>query len=171
MGKDVDNIKSIEELDIPVFEDNNNILYTKEITNNGNLYNIKLSYKYNKNQYKYSRIINECFENHIVSFDNNKTYIHLSGAFYCFQDENIDIVVKTGNIVNKSNGSKSGDSYHWTINKDNYNNVDIEIEISNKSKVKVYIYYGIIIVVLLGLFYFGYKLYVNIVNRRDVNRV
>ena len=75
----------------------NNYYYQKEVQQEGNIYNFKLFYEYRKSDYANSRIVNECFENHVVNFDDKNTYIHLSGKFYCFQDEDIDIVVKTSN--------------------------------------------------------------------------
>ena len=167
----IEAINSLKNTNLTVLTNSNDIFYNKEITNDGNLYNISLSYKYSKEQYKNSRVINECFENHTILFEKDRTYIHLSGKFYCYDNEDIDIVVKSSNKVNKSNGSKSGGSYHWTINQDNYNNVDIEIEISDKSKVRMYIYYGIAAIVLAVLLYFGFIAYGKIANRNNVNDI
>ena len=107
----LDFINALKLDDIYAIDGNENAIYDKTITNNGNMYNISLNYKYNNGEYANSRVVNECFENHEVKYEGNKVYIHLYGEFYCFKDEDINIIVNSQNKVKKSNGEKSGNSY------------------------------------------------------------
>ena len=167
-------IDSLIDSKISAITDNtskNDFYYQKDIKQEGNIYNFKLFYEYKKDDYLKSRVVNECFENHYVNFENDKTYIHLSGKFYCFQDEEIEIIINSSNKINKSNGTRSGSSYKWIINKDNYNNVDIEIEISSKEKVRYYIYVAFATVFLVIIAYFGFVFYGKYVSRNSINDI
>ena len=78
----LDFIESIKLMDIKALVNNDNEFYEKKITNDDDLYNIHFSYKYKGNDYVNSRVVNECFENHEIKFNDKKIYIHLSGNFY-----------------------------------------------------------------------------------------
>ena len=153
----LDFINSLKNDDISAISDSETAIYNKKITNDGNLYNISLDYKYNNGTYAKSRVVNECFENHEVNFTGNKVYIHLYGAFYCFNDEDINITINSENKVIKSNGEKSGNSYKWVINSKNYKNVDIELETSDEVKkdhvslIILFVFIGVI-AVSIGFF-------------------
>ena len=145
--------------------------YQKEVNQDGNIYNFHLYYKYIDQQYTQSNIINECFENHVVKIEGKNVYIHLSGKFNCYNGENIDIEVKSDNNVKKHNGSKSGSTYYWQINQDNYNNVDIMIETNGESKTRNYIYYAIAIIAGIGTLLFLMYFIGNIMGRNNVNDI
>ena len=167
----LDFINYIDKMDIKVLENGSSAIYDKLVTSDNGVYNINLKHTYDKEDYANSRVINECFENHIVTFNGKKTYIHLSGQFYCYDNEDIEIVVNSKNKVESSNGKRSGNSYKWIINGENYNNVDIEIKISDKDKVRYYIYFTVVIIAFVSLVFFGAKFYNSYINRNSINDI
>lgn len=107
---------------LDVYEEGHN--YTK--TKNGN----KLTYKYTYDTDKYndSAITDACFED-FNFMDNDEYYsITAKGKFGCLYDnEKVNINVITSKYVSKHNGKKSKNTYSWTIDKNNRDNVNIEI--------------------------------------------
>ena len=165
-----DYINSLKQEDINAIVDSETAIYDKKITNDGNMYNISLNYKYNNGSYAKSRVVNECFENHEVNYNGNKVYIHLYGTFYCFKDEDVNIIVNSENKVVKSNGEKNGNSYKWVINSNNYKNVDIELETTDKVEKKHSSLIVVLIVLgVLGAFVAFYVM--KIVKSQDVNDI
>ena len=107
-------------------------LYKKYISELEDKLNYNYSYTYNNNFDK-SRIINSCFENHIISETDKYYYIELSGKFYCLYSDKININVTSNYEVIDNNADKiNGNKYVWTI--DNSNDVDILLTISKEEK-------------------------------------
>lgn len=107
-------------------------LYKKDISELGDKLNYNYSYTYNNNFDK-SRIINSCFENHIILETDKYYHIELSGKFYCLYSDKININVTSNYEVIDNNADKiNGNKYVWTI--DNSNNVDILLTISKEEK-------------------------------------
>ena len=164
-------IDSLVASDIEVFSDNYHVFYQKDVNRDGTRYDFSLYYKYNNDEYANSRTVNECFENHNVSIDDDRTLIHLSGLFRCYDDEPIEIEVKTDRFVKKTNGHKNGSTYSWTIDDSNYTNVDLYIEVTNESKARNFIYKAIAIIagagiLLAGVYYIG-----TLMGRNGVNDI
>lgn len=147
----------------PVITEND--LYKKNIINTDNGIDYKYTYTYKKN-YDKSRIINTCFENHIIDETEDYYNIKLSGQFYCLYSDKIDINVTSNYVVLENNADKvDGNKYKWTI--DNYDNVNIALTISKsvkyeepvKAKVmSTFQIIGLIIFVVLTIItYFLYK--------------
>ncbi|MBR3523898.1 MAG: lipoprotein [Bacilli bacterium] len=147
------------------------VYYKKEINQNGNSYNLKFNYEYKFEDFSKSYVINSCFENRDIKIVDDKVYIHLSGHFYCYYDEPIDIVIKSDKYVKKSNGKKSGSGYHWEINQDNYNDIDILIETSNISKSRHFIYYAIAIIAGIVCLLFIIHFVGKLLGKDDVNSI
>ncbi len=107
-------------------------LYKKDISELEDKLNYNYSYTYNNNFDK-SRIINSCFENHIISETDKYYHIELSGKFYCLYSDKININVTSNYEVIDNNADKiNGNKYVWTI--DNSNGVDILLTISKEEK-------------------------------------
>lgn len=147
----------------PVITEND--LYKKNIINTDNGIDYKYTYTYKKN-YDKSRIINTCFENHIIDETEDYYNIKLSGQFYCLYSDKIDINVTSNYVVLENNADKvDGNKYKWTI--DNYDNVNIALTISKsvkyeepvKAKVmSTFQIIGLIIFIVLTIItYFLYK--------------
>ena len=164
-------IDSIRNMNIPAINNSTSSFYEKEITNDGNLYNISLSYEYKKDDYVNSRTINQCFENHKVEFDGNKAYIHLSGKFKCYDGEDIEIIISSPNKVLKTNGKKSGNSYKWVINKDNYDNIDIEFKTSGMPKGTNTILIIVCLIVFAGISIFVIDFILKYLRSRNINDI
>lgn len=167
-------IDSMVNSEIPVIENDepsDNNYYDKKVTQDGNIYNFSLSYEYKNNDYINSRVVNVCFEKHEIRLNDNKSYIHLNGKFNCYQDEPIEITIKSENKIKKANGKKSGNSYTWTIDESNYENVDIEIETSDEPMTRYYIYIGIIVIIGIIVLVFIFNFVRNMLSRNSINEV
>lgn len=147
----------------PVITEND--LYKKNIINTDNGIDYKYTYNY-KNNYDKSRIINTCFENHIIDETEDYYNIKLSGQFYCLYSDKIYINVTSNYVVLENNADKvDGNKYKWTI--DNSDNVNIALTISKsvryeepvKAKaISTFQIIGLIIFIVLTIItYFLYK--------------
>lgn len=147
----------------PVITEND--LYKKKIINTDNGIDYKYTYNY-KNNYDKSRIINTCFENHIIDETEDYYNIKLSGQFYCLYSDKIYINVTSNYVVLENNADKvDGNKYKWTI--DNSDNVNIALTISKsvryeepvKAKaISTFQIIGLIIFIVLTIItYFLYK--------------
>lgn len=149
--------------------------YEKQIAADGDILTYDLEYHYLNDQFKDSRVINECFENHEILIDKNKISIHLSGKFRCLGNmgDNLEFKIVTNNKIESANIDYGilDKEYVWNINEENKNNVDIQIDMLVESKYK---YYGVriflialIVVVLFG----GLFVYYKISNRKSINEI
>lgn len=149
-----DLVRYLVESDIYPLINSNSEIYEKNVNNVDNYQELDMYYKYNKNDFKdYGYVLNNCFEKKVVSFDNKKIYVHLTGNFYCLYNDEVNITVKADKHFNKANGLKVDDGYKWTINENNYQNIDIEMELSSLSNTRytVYIVAAIILSVIFGI--------------------
>lgn len=107
-------------------------LYNKNITeeDDGRII-FDASYNYNNN-YGKSRIINDCYENHLFEETENTYVIKLEGNFYCQYAPVINVTFKTDNYVLDNNAKKvDGNIYTWELSN---GNTDINIIISKRVK-------------------------------------
>ena len=155
----------------PIF-DNTKIKYDKKVKKVNDSTIVTLKHNYSHDEFRKSNTFKSCFR--YSSFkENYKNYdLVFSGDFYCLYGDEVEINIKTNNIVISNNADKvSGNTYTWIINRKNLGNVDINMKISKKSNVTSYIIYviiGVIVVVLAG---FGYTAYKIIKNREEVNKI
>lgn len=140
-------------------------LYKKSITNTGAGIDYEYTYNY-KNNYDKSRIINSCFENHLVSETDEYYKIELTGDFYCLYSDKIDINVTSNYEVIENNANEvNGNKYKWTISSsDNVNillTVSKKVEYTEPVKAKTFSTFqliGLIIFIILTIItYFLYK--------------
>ena len=150
---------------------NDDIYYEKKYEQDGNDYSFNLNYKFYNQKYASSRFATECFENHEVRFNDNKVYIHLSGEFYCYYDGTVDIIIKSDYKFKSANGKKNGNSYSWTIDESNYQNVDIELETTDESATRYYIYIIFVVICGIGVLIFLINFIGRILGRNNVNEV
>lgn len=147
----------------PVITEND--LYKKNITNTDTGIDYEYTYNY-KNNYDKSRIINSCFENHLVSETDEYYKIELTGDFYCLYSDKIDINVTSNYEVIENNANEvNGNKYKWTISSsDNVNillTVSKKVEYTEPVKAKTFSTFqliGLIIFIILTIItYFLYK--------------
>jgi uncharacterized lipoprotein YehR (DUF1307 family) len=107
---------------LDVYEEGHN--YTK--TKNGN--KLTYTYTYDNDKFSDSALTDACFED-FNFIDNDEYYsITAKGKFGCLYDnEKINLNVITSKYVSEHNGKKNKNTYTWTIDKNNRDNVDIEI--------------------------------------------
>lgn len=150
------------------FNDNDN--YKKKVKENGNLYEVSLSYDFSFNEFKEANSLNSCFENIDIKEEDNKYYIRAYGNFYCLYSDEFSIKLKTKNKVIENNAhSVNGDLYVWNINYENRNHVDVDIVIEKGLPLKkILINASILIVVMLG---FGFIAYYLIVKNKENNKI
>ena len=76
-----------------------------------------------------------CFDDFNFEEDENFYVLTAKGKFGCLYDNTeVKLNVVTDKYVSEHNGTKKGNTYTWTINKNNRNNMDIKI-IVMKNKV------------------------------------
>ena len=78
----------------PSFYKNENIFYNKTTNNTQEGIDFDFNYTFNENNFNNSRIINECFDNHIYEYKDNKYYLVVSGKFNCNYSETTNINIK-----------------------------------------------------------------------------
>ena len=170
-GVDLDDLAShlVNDDQYPLVNSDNT--YNKTVTDMGNYQEVVLDYVYNVDDFKnYSQVIN-CFENKYFEYKDGEYKVRLSGEFYCLYGDSIEIEISSKKHITSANGLKKLNKYTWSINDDNYLDVNIEFEISDVSLTRYYIYIGIVIVIAIGLIVFGYNFFSKIINRNDVNKI
>ena len=106
--------------------------YLRTLEDKGKTINYNFSYLYNYN-FDRSKIINTCFEYHMIDETEDYYYIKLSGRFYCMYSDKININVTSNNAVLENNATKvDGNVYSWVIKNDK--DVDILLNVSKKMK-------------------------------------
>jgi len=126
---DINNYDYFLSIHQPVFKNDNSIFYNKTLNNTTNGIDFEYTYSFNENNFMNSRILNECFDNYNFKVEDNKYYIQLSGQFKC-NYVNTKISLTTDYKVlahNADNNNKN--TYTWTIEKDNSQDVDLFISI------------------------------------------
>ena len=154
------------------FFGNEEIIYNKNVSKNGNATHIELNYDYSHDEFLNSTVDRSCFENSEF-VTNKKNYdLNFYGSFYCLYGEELVINIKTNNEVISNNADKvNGNVYTWIIDKENVDNVDIEMKISKHTVYYRKIVYGIVCILFIGLFIAGYVVYHKLKNRDSINDI
>lgn len=146
--------------------------YNKVVTEDENMYYVKMDYKFSSDNYKNSLALNTCFQNH--EYVNHKDYyeIKLSGSFYCLYGDSTEIIVDTPNVVKEHNAeNQSGNKYTWNITSSNSDNVNISIKVLKKTKMASYITTALLVilaaVIVIGILIIANKLS----NRENLNKI
>ena len=155
-----DRLASFVENDQYVFEDNNTIIYDKNVETRGNKKIVTLKHNYTMSEYLDSKVYNTCFDESYIGNYENGFLIIFKGKFYCSGDGQVKVNVKTDKYVVDSNASSVSDDgvYTWTINKSNEDNTELFLYVTNektKSKNSHPIVLVILIIILLAIVAFG----------------
>ena len=141
----------------PSFYKNENIFYNKTTNNAQDRIDFDYNYIFNENNFNNSRIINECFDNHIYEYKDNKYYLVVSGKFNCNYSETTNINITTDYNVTSNNAQKiKNNTYTWTINENNKDNIYFFITINKTNKSSFNLSWntfktiGLIIIILLS---------------------
>lgn len=143
--------------DQPAFYKNDNIFFNKATNNTTNGIDFDYSYTFNEYNFNNSRIINECFDNHIYEYKDNTYYLVVSGKFNCKYSETTNINITTNYNVTANNAQTiKNNTYTWTIDENNKDNIYffITIDKTNKSNFdfqwSTFKTIGLIIIILLS---------------------
>lgn len=121
--------------DQPAFYKNDNIFFNKTTNNTTNGIDFDYNYTFNEYNFNNSRIINECFDNHIYEYKDNTYYLVVSGKFNCNYSETTNINITTNYNVTSNNAQTiKNNTYTWTINENNKDNVYFYITIDKTNK-------------------------------------
>lgn len=98
--------------------------YTKNLINTSNNYGLKLSYKFNKDNYKYSTIVNNTYNIFDINNSKNNTVINVYGDENIFETytmlEEIKInVTLPYKVIYHNSDTVSNNTYTWNITKEN----------------------------------------------------
>lgn len=120
----------------PIFQNNDTIFYNKTINKKENSTDFEYSYTFNETNFNNSRTLNTCFDNYSFESKDNKYNIYLSGNFHCAYTDKININLTTDYTVTAHNADKkSKNTYTWTINKNEIEDLNLYITI-DKEKTK-----------------------------------
>lgn len=141
-------------------------VYNKQIIDIENGKKFNFSYAYDGNFDK-AKVINYCFEENIFEEDDEFYYINLSGKFGCLYSDELKINVTSDKAVLENNAdSIKNNTYSWTINEDNVDDVNIMMAISksisskdNEYKVEISTFKIVAFVILIVLSIITYFLY------------
>lgn len=143
--------------DQPAFYKNDNIYFNKITKNTTNGIDFDYSYTFNEHNFNNSRIINECFDNHVYEYKDNTYYLVVSGKFKCNYSETTNINITTNYNVTSNNAKTiKNNTYTWTIDENNKDNIYffITIDKTNKSNFdfqwNTFKTIGLIIIILLS---------------------
>lgn len=143
--------------DQPAFYKNDNIFFNKATNNTTNGIDFDYNYTFNEYNFNNSRIINECFDNHIYEYKDNTYYLVVSGKFNCNYSEKTNINITTDYNVTANNAQTiKNNTYTWTIDENNKDNIYffITIDKTNKSNFdfqwSTFKTIGLIIIILLS---------------------
>ena len=143
--------------DQPSFYKNDNIFYNKETNNTQEGIDFEYNYTFNENNFNNSRIINECFDNHIYNYADNKYYLVVSGKFNCNYSDITNINITTNYNVTSNNATKiKNNTYTWTIDENNKDDIYFFITIDKSTNSKIDLSWntlktiGLIIIILLS---------------------
>lgn len=118
-----------------VFIRNDNIYYNKTLIENKETIDYNYNYLYNENNFINSKILKTCFENFTYENKDNKYYLKAEGGFGCSYAPETIINIKTDYKVLANNANKiNKNTYTWTINDTNKNNLDMFIIISKEKE-------------------------------------
>lgn len=121
--------------DQPAFYKNDNIFFNKTTNNTTNGIDFDYSYTFNEYNFNNSRIINECFDNHIYEYKDNTYYLVVSGKFNCNYSEKTNINITTDYNVTANNAQTiKNNTYTWTIDENNKDNIYFFITIDKTKK-------------------------------------
>ena len=121
--------------DQPAFYKNDNIFFNKATNNTTNGIDFDYSYTFNEYNFNNSRIINECFDNHIYEYKDNTYYLVVSGKFNCNYSEKTNINITTDYNVTANNAQAiKNNTYTWTIDENNKDNIYFFITIDKTKK-------------------------------------
>lgn len=104
--------------------------YQKEIKDSGEGVEVILSYNYKENEFINSNYIINCFENYKIYSKDDYLEINLSGEFYCLENKNLNIFIRSNHEVVETNGNLNDGEYQWIIDESNYQNVNIKYKIN-----------------------------------------
>jgi hypothetical protein len=141
------------------FIDNDKIKYKKTVSKSGNNTIVRLSYDYDIDSFKHSRVYNECFEKSVVKRENGYLRLGFVGEFYCLRGDSITINIKTNRkVLNDTADDVENNVYKWTINDSNQDKVNIQMILDDKVDTGSSNGYTLILVVVLIIF-IGIELY------------
>lgn len=102
------------------------ITYEKKISKYKDRVDVSLKYNYIEDEFLYHNYIMMCFENYDIRSTSDYFEVNLSGEFACMHDmDKLNIFVNTDYAVKDTNGIKKENGYNWTIDKNNYKDVNI----------------------------------------------
>ena len=110
--------------------------YKKKVEVIENYEKVNLKYQYSDIEFQESNAVKLCFQNYNFDIGEDNYNFDLNGYFYClYNNDSLEIVVKTNNKVNNSNAHEiKGNKYIWRIDQNNFENVDIKINVSKENE-------------------------------------
>ena len=162
-----DRITPFIENDQYVFEDNNTIVYDKNVETKGNKKIVTLKHTYTMADYLDSKVYNTCFDESYIGTYEEGFLIIFRGKFYCSGGGQVKVNVKTDKYVADNNADVVSDDgvYTWVINDSNEDNTELYLYVLNE-EVKSSDSSGVVLIILIiilvaivgfGIYYFFFR--------------
>ncbi len=151
-----DRITPFIENDQYVFDNDNTIIYDKNVETKGNKKIVTLRHNYTMAEYLDSKVYNTCFDQSYIGKYEDGFLIIFKGKFYCSGGGQVKVNVKTDKYVFDNNAdivSKDG-VYTWVINEANEDDTELFLYVLNeevKSSNSNSIVLAILIVILVAI--------------------
>ena len=140
--------------------DNKTNKYRKVVQKSGDNTIVSLSYDYSINEFKTSRVYNECFEKSIIKKEDGYLKFAFGGEFYCLYGDSLEVNLRSNRTVENNNAEsidKDEGVYTWKINRKNMNDVDIQFvlgetnELDSSSILTIFFVILFVIIVIVDI--------------------
>ena len=155
-----DRITPFIENDQYVFEDDNTVIYDKNVETRGNKKIVTLKHDYTMAEFLNSKVYNTCFDQSYIGNYEEGFLIIFKGEFYCSGGGQVKVNVKTDKYVADNNADIVSEDgiYTWVINEENMDNTELYLYVLNEeaqSSDSNGIVLAILIIILLAIIGFG----------------
>jgi hypothetical protein len=125
---------------------------------------IILDYTYEIKDFVNSRYFGSCYNNNNSLFTDSGYTLDISGRFYCYYGDSIDIsVITKDKVIDENADEVKAHTYTWHLDSADYNNQQILLEVEYDNSIPVWIIYGSIVIV--GIIVIIFMMYFILKNR------
>ncbi|MBQ6539068.1 MAG: lipoprotein [Bacilli bacterium] len=138
------------------FTNNNKIKYKKDVSKNGLNTIVKLNYDYTVDNFKNSRVYNECFQKSVIERKDGYLRLAFLGEFSCLYGDSLTINVRTDRkVIDDTANDVDNNTYTWIINDNNENNVNIQMILDDNTSTSggdnITLFFIILLIIFIGV--------------------
>ncbi len=138
------------------FVNNTKEKYKKVVSRTQSNTIVRLSYDYTLDNFKKSRVYNECFQKSIVERKDGYLRLAFLGQFNCLYGDSITVNVRTDRkVIDDTANEVDNNTYTWTINENNADNVNIQMVLDDDTNTSsgdnVTLLFIILLIIFIGI--------------------